>query len=84
MARLLLTNLDPAATDDEIREFLVKYGFPPGGEIVHEEGTGSRPSVIVTFAGIDASVLSGAQDRVHGMYWKKRELTARVMQDGFA
>jgi hypothetical protein len=29
MTRLLLGNLDPAKTDDEIGDFLVKYGFPP-------------------------------------------------------
>lgn len=38
MTRLLQGNLEPGTTDDEIRDFLVKYGFPPFDEIEHQPG----------------------------------------------
>ena len=84
MSRLLLGNLEPGTTDDEIRDFLVKYGFPPFDEIEHEPGDGSRPSVLLTFAATDPTALSNLQPRIHDVYWKKRRLTARILRDRFA
>jgi hypothetical protein len=84
MARLLLGNLEPGATDAEIRDFLVKYGFPPFDDIEREPGDGSRPGAVVTFSGIDPGRLTTLQDRVHHMFWKKRKLSARVLHDRFA
>ena len=84
MSRLLLGNIEPGTTDEEIRDFLVKYGFPPYDKIEHEPGDGSRPSVLLTFATIDPSKLSSLQPRVNNMYWKKRKLSAQILRDGFA
>jgi hypothetical protein len=84
MGRLLLANLEPGTTDDEIRDFLVKYGFPPFDAIEHEPGDGTRPGALVTFTGIDANSLFTLQQRVHDMFWKKRKLSARILQDRFA
>lgn len=84
MTRLLLGNLEPGTTDEEIRDFLVKYGFPPFDAIEHEPGDGSRPAVLLSFPGLDPSALFNLQQRVHDMYWNKRKLTARIMQDRFA
>jgi hypothetical protein len=84
MSRLWLTNVEPGTSDDEIRDFLVKYGFPPFDEIAYEPGDGSRPSVLLTFADIDPTALFQLQQRIHNMFWKKRKLEARVLQDRFA
>lgn len=84
MGRLMLGNLEPGTTDEEIRDFLVKYGFPPYDEIAHEPGDGSRPAVLVTFNAIDQNELFNLQARIHDMFWKKRKLTARILQDRFA
>ena len=84
MARLLLGNLEPGTSDEEIRDFLVKYGFPPYETIEHEPGDGSRPAVLVTFAGLDQTQLFTLQQRVHDMFWKSRKLTARIIQDRYA
>ena len=84
MARLMLGNVEPGTTDDEIRDFLVKYGFPPFDAIEHEPGDGSRPAVLLTFTGVEASSMFDLQKRVHEMFWKKRKLTARILQDRFA
>ena len=84
MGRLMLANLEPGTTDDEIRDFLVKYGFPPFDAIEHEPGDGTRPGALLTFTGVDSTALAALQPRVHDMYWKKRRLDVRVMQDRFA
>ena len=84
MSRLLLGNLDPGTTDDEIRDFLVKYGFPPFDEIEHEPGDGSRPGVLLTFHGTDPAALANLQQRIHDVYWKKRKLSAQLLRGGFA
>ena len=84
MGRLMLANLEPGTTDDEIRNFLVKYGFPPFDTIEHEPGDGTRPGALVTFTGMDATSLFTLQQRINDMYWKKRKLNARILQDRFA
>jgi RNA recognition motif-containing protein len=84
MGRLMLGNLEPGTTDDEIRDFLVKYGFPPFDEIAHEPGDGTRPAVLLTFTSIDPTTLFNLRERVHDLFWKNRKLTARILQDRFA
>lgn len=84
MGRLLLGNIEPGTTDEEVREFLQKYGFPAYDEIEHAPGDGSRPAVIVTFKGIDPAVLMNLQVRVHDMYWKRRKINAQIMRDQFS
>ena len=84
MGHLMLGNVEPGTTDDEIRDLLVKYGFPPFDEIVHEPGDGTNPAVLLTFATIDATAMFNLQKRVHGLFWKHRKLTARILQDRFA
>jgi len=83
MARLLLGNLESATSDDEIREFLVKYGFPPFDDIEHIPGDGSRPSVLLTFNGVAPEAVRSLQARIHGMYWHNRKLTLRIMTERF-
>ncbi len=84
MSRLWLVNIEPGTSDEEIRDFLVKYGFPPFDGIEHEEGDGTRPAAMLTFSGLDPTALGELQQRVHNMYWKKRKLGAQVMRDRFA
>ena len=84
MSRLWLVNIEPGTSDEEIRDFLVKYGFPAFDSIEHEEGDGTRPAAMLTFDGLDPTALGQLQERVHNMYWKKRKLGAQVMRDRFA
>jgi len=81
MASLLLGNVKAGASDDEIRDFLVRYGFPPFDAIQHEPGDGSRPSVLLTFAAMDPVALGKLQQRIHDMYWNERRVSAHVMRD---
>ena len=83
MTRLMLGNLEPGTSDDEIRAFLEKYGFPAADEIEHAEGDGTRPAVVVTFQGADPAALTKLQQRIHNLYWKRRKLNAQLMRDQF-
>ena len=49
-----------------------------------EEGDGTRPAVMLGFNALDPTALTNLQERVNGMYWKKRKLGAQVMRDRFA
>jgi hypothetical protein len=84
MSRLLLGNIEPGTTDDEIRDFLVKYGFPPFDKIEHQAGDGSRPGALLTFDATDPATLGNLQKRIHDVYWKKRKLSAQILRGGFA
>ena len=84
MSRLLLANIEPGTSDEEIQEFLEKYGFPPADEIEHADGDGTRPSVLLSFDELDVAALEMLQQRVHGMFWKKRELSAQILRERFA
>ncbi|WP_316149473.1 RNA-binding protein [Cupriavidus sp. BIC8F] len=84
MSRLLLGNIEPGTSDEEIAAFLEKYGFPPFDNLEHEDGDGSQPAVLLTYGNLDPMVLGKLQQRIHHMYWKKRELTASILHDRFA
>lgn len=84
MSRLMLTNIDPDASDDDIRAFLHKYGLPDSNAYERLEGDGSQPSVVLTYDDVDAGTLHKYAERIHHMYWHMRELTAQVLHDRFA
>jgi RNA recognition motif-containing protein len=79
MADLWLGNLATDTSDDEIKNFLIKYGFPAYDGIEHIPGDGTRPAVRVTFANVSPGALRRLQPRVHDKFWKNRRLNAQVM-----
>ncbi|MHA6203715.1 RNA recognition motif domain-containing protein [Dyella soli] len=81
MTRLLLGNIEPGTTDDEVREFLDKYGFPPFDAIEHVPGDGSRPAVLLTYDDAGAAALEKLKPRIHHMFWKQRELNVMILGD---
>lgn len=81
MAILWVSNVEDDATDDEIKEFLIKYGFPPFDAIQRVEGTGSRPAVVLTFSGASPDGLRSLQPRVHNMFWKNRRIVVQVIPE---
>ena len=81
MARLLLGNIEEGTSDEELKEFLMKYGFPEYDKVQHEAGTGSRPGAIVTFENVSPEVLHKLKERIHDLYWKKGRIVAQVLSD---
>jgi hypothetical protein len=81
MAELLLGNVEETVSDEEISEFLIRYGFPRCSEIRRIAGAGSRPAALVIFNDVTADGLRKLQSRVHNMYWKNRTITALLLPE---
>lgn len=81
MADLWIGNVEAGTADEEIKDFLIKYGFLPFDAIEHNEGEGSRPAVKVSFAAVGPEALRRLQPRVRDMFWKNRKLNVQVMPD---
>lgn len=83
MAVLFLGNVDAGTTDEEVRDFLTKYGFPACDEIEHVQGDGTHPGVTLIFNELDPEALRKLQPRIHGMFWKGHKINAMVMAERY-
>ena len=81
MTRLLLGNIEPGTSDEEVAAFLDKYGFPAYDQIEQVPGDGSRPAVLLTYAGFSESALEKLRPRIHHIFWKSRELNVMILGD---
>lgn len=79
MAKLWLGNLASDVTDDELRAFLAKYGFPEPGEIERVGGEGPRPAATVAFHATPSSELAQLAARIHDVFWRGHTLNAQVL-----
>jgi hypothetical protein len=79
MAELWMGNVADDATDDEIREFLIRYGFPSFDEIQRIPGDGSRPAVLLTFKDTEPHALRTLESRVQHLFWKNRTINVNVV-----
>ena len=79
MASLWIGNIAPGTSDEELKAFLVKYGFPAFDAVEHVAGDGTRPAVVCTFNMTDPMALQALQTRVHNLYWKDRRLNVTVV-----
>jgi len=76
--KLWIGNIAPGTTDDELRELLTKYGAVEITSIEHVAEEGSRPAAMVeVVAGQEA--LYKLTQRLNGLFWKGRSLTAQSM-----
>jgi hypothetical protein len=78
MASLLIGNVDNNASDDDIRDLLARYGFPPCDSIEHMPGDGSRPAVLLRYGGAPAEALRSLQPRLNELFWKNRKIQVSV------
>lgn len=79
MADLLLGNVASDTADAEIRDFLVKYGFPEFDAIEHLPGDGSRPAVLLTFKDTAPETLLKLRPRIQNLFWRNRKISVQVM-----
>jgi RNA recognition motif-containing protein len=78
--KLWIGNIAPGTSDDEIREFVKKYA--PDLEckkIQRIDGDGSRPAATLEFADTPYGSVEKISMRLHGMYWKERELFVQTV-----
>jgi hypothetical protein len=84
MAGLLMGNVETGTSADEIKAFLVKYGFPPFDEIEQVAGDGSRPAVLLTFKDAPPDALRSLLPRVQDMFWKNRKIHVLVVDERYS
>ena len=79
MAELMLGNVEESVTDEEIGEFLGRYGFPQFSTIERIPGAGSRPAALVRFDDASADSLRNLQPRIHNLFWNGRTISALLL-----
>lgn len=83
MSLLMISNLHPDTTEDQVKEFLGRYGFPVADEIERQEGDGTRPSMTLTFRTVDAGALQQLVPRIHGVFWNGHKINALILREHF-
>ena len=81
MAHLFLVNVD--ASEEELQEFLARYGFPQCEAIQHFPGNGFQPAVLLYFQGHSSYALRQLQPRINYLFWKRRRINAIVPTERF-
>ncbi len=78
--KLWIGNIAPGTNDDELREFVGRYGIAPDAvaSIAQVAQDGSRPAAILEVA-VAPDKLNKLTHRLTGMYWKGRSLTVQAM-----
>ena len=82
MAYLFLGNVDIDVSEEEIQEFLARYGFPRFDAIQHFPGNGSQPAVLLSYKE-SSYALRGLLPRIHQLFWKRRMINALVPTERF-
>jgi len=72
--RVWIGNLPPETTAEEVKELLVKYGFPEPTGMEPVPGDGTRPGMSVDFEGVPAEGIRPLIERVDGLFWKDRQI----------
>jgi RNA recognition motif-containing protein len=78
--KLWIGNMAPDTSDEEIRAFVKKYA--PDLEIKaiqRVDGDGSRPGASIEFVDTPYGSVEKISMRLHGMYWKGRELMVQTL-----
>jgi RNA recognition motif-containing protein len=76
--KLWIGNIAPETSDDELRELLKKYGAAEISTIERVAEEGSRPAAIVEVVATQEALYKLTQ-RLNGLFWKGRSLTAQSM-----
>jgi hypothetical protein len=67
------------ASDEDVRQLLLRYGFPPYDAIEHLPGDGSRTCLLLTFANASPAALHRLQPRIQNLFWNDRKLDVEVL-----
>jgi len=77
--KLWIGNMASNTSDDEIRAFLKKYAPDLEVKAIQRiEGDGTRPAASIEFTDTPYGSLEKISMRLHGMYWKGKELVVQT------
>ena len=75
--KLWIGNIAPGTNDEELREFVGRYGIETVASIQHVDD-GSRPAAILEVAATPDQLRQVSQ-RLNGMYWKGNSLLVQPL-----
>ncbi|BCG05466.1 hypothetical protein PPGU19_100340 (plasmid) [Paraburkholderia sp. PGU19] len=81
MAELLLGNVEECVTDEELSEFLQRYGFPPFDWIERVPAGGGSPIALLRFNDLSPEALNLLRARIHNMFWKDHTISAQMLPE---
>jgi hypothetical protein len=81
MAALMINPIQDSTSDEDIRAFLIKYGFPSYDRIERVSGDGTRPAVLLTFENHSAAALRTLVPAINHIFWKEHSINAMVMRE---
>lgn len=79
MAELLLGNVEESVPNEEINEFLQRYGFPPFDSIERVPAGSGRPIALLRFSDLSSEALTLLRSRIHNMFWRDHTISAQIM-----
>lgn len=79
MAELLLSNVQDSVADEEINEFLQRYGFPPFDSIERVPAGSGSPVALVRFSDLRSEVLDVLRSRIHNVFWREHTISAQIL-----
>ncbi|XUW92305.1 RNA-binding protein [Burkholderia sp. M6-3] len=81
MTQLLLGNVEENVRDDEINEFLQRYGFPPFDSIERVPAGSGQPIALLRFGDLSSEALNLLRSRIHNMFWKEHTISAQILPE---
>jgi hypothetical protein len=75
--RILLANLPPEVTEEDIGDALEQLGYDLSITVVRE-GSADRVSAVIRFEGMTRNTAETLAERINGMPWRDRILRAYV------
>nr|WP_244097510.1 RNA-binding protein [Burkholderia ambifaria] len=72
--RMLVDNLNPDTTRNELQGFLHKYTGETFTHILFIGQASSRPGALIDVEGANRGALGEIRKRLNGMYWKRRRI----------
>nr|WP_241239053.1 RNA-binding protein [Burkholderia stagnalis] len=72
--RILVDNINPETTPNELRDFLCKYTGATFTRIQLIGQAGPRPGALIDVEGANRGALAEVRRRLNGMYWRRRRI----------
>ncbi|HKO88370.1 MAG TPA: RNA-binding protein [Burkholderiales bacterium] len=77
--KLWIGNIAPGTSDDDVKALVSKYAPTlECTEIQRVDGDGSRPAAWLSYPAAPLGALETVSMRLHGMFWKGRELVVQT------
>jgi hypothetical protein len=81
MVELMLGNVEESVADEEINDFLQRYGFPPFDSIERVPAGSGSPIALLRFSDLPLEVLNLLRSRIHNVFWREHTISAQILPE---